>query len=291
MQPDPAVRNLIRVALREDIGRGDITTRLCIPEEARCRGKMVARENGVVAGLWLLPLLFRALDPKVRVRIVARDGRRVRKNRLLATFEGPARSILTAERVALNFIMHLSGIATLTRRYLERAGPYRIKILATRKTTPGWRSLEKYAIRMGGGDIHRMGLYDEVLVKENHLALRPKTKDQRPKTLKEWIKQIRRRMPKGMKIVVEAQSFRKARLLLNCPVDKILLDNLPPKTLLKVVRLRNRNGSRPRLQASGGITLENIRTVARTGVEEISIGRLTHSAPALNISVDIDRIR
>lgn len=291
MKVTPEIRHIIQLALKEDIGKGDVTSRLSIPDKARCRGKMMAREEGVIAGLWLLPPLFHQLDRRVKVKIFAKEGSRIRKNRLLATFEGPARSILTGERTALNFVTHLSGIATLTRKYRDAVKPYGTMILATRKTTPGLRVLEKYAIRMGGGDVHRMGLYDEVLIKENHIAIRRATGSKRQETFKEWLRSIRKRIPRGMKIVVEAQSFREARLLLGCPIDKILLDNLPPKTLRKVVRLRNQKGRRPRLQASGGITLETIRNVARTGVEEISVGRLTHSAPALNLSVDIDKIR
>ena len=291
MNITPEISHLVQRALQEDIGKGDITSRLCISARVLCRGKMMAREEGVVAGLWLLPVLFHALDRGIKVKIFAKEGGRVRKNRLLATFEGPARSILTGERTALNFVTHLSGIATVTRRYIDAAKPYGMAILATRKTTPGLRILEKYAIQMGGGNVHRMGLYDEVLVKENHLAIRQAAGNTRQETMKEWIGKIRRQTPKEMKIVVEAQSLQEARLLLDCPVDKILLDNLPPKTLRKIVQLRNRKGKHPRLQASGGITLETIRSVARTGIEEVSVGRLTHSAPALNISVDIDQIR
>ena len=291
MKTTPEIRRLVQLALKEDIGKGDVTSRLCIPERTYCRGKMIVRENGVIAGLWLLPALFQKLDRRIKVKIFVKEGSRVWKGRLLSTFEGPARSILTGERTALNFVTHLSGIATLTRKYLKAVRPYGTEILATRKTTPGLRSLEKYAIRMGGGNVHRMGLYDEVLVKENHLAIRQATGNTRQETIKEWIEGIRRRTPKGMKIVVEAQNLMEARLLLDSPVDKILLDNLSQKALRKIVQFRNRKGRHPKLQASGGITFETIRSIARTGVEEVSVGRLTHSAPALNISVDIDRIR
>jgi len=290
MKENASVALLIREALQEDIGKGDLTTRLCIPKERRCRGKVIVREEAVVAGLWLLPLIFNRLDRKVKVRLLAKEGKKVPRNELLATLEGPAGSILTGERVSLNFLSHLFGIATLTRRYLQQVKPYRMKILATRKTTPGWRFLEKYAVQMGGGEIHRMGLYDEVLVKENHLLIASKSW-RHADTLRGWIQKVRRGVPKGIKIVVEAQTLREARGLLSASVDKILLDNLTPKQIRKVVLLRNRKGKRPLLQASGGVTLETIRKIAGTGIEEVSVGRLTHSAPAVNISVDIDKIR
>jgi len=204
----------------------------------------------------------------------------------LATVEGSARSVLTGERVALNFVSHLSGIATLTHQYLQKVKPYRTEILATRKTTPGWRFLEKYAIQKGGGNIHRMGLYDEVLIKENHIALR----ERHPQTLEAWIQRVYRKRPKGIPMVVEAQSLQEARQLIAAPVHKILLDNLTPRQIRKAVHFRNQKGKRPILQASGGITLKNVREIARTGVEQVSVGVLTHSAPAVNISMDIDRI-
>jgi len=288
MKPNTAVLQLIRLALKEDIGKGDITTELTIPKEKRCRGKIIFREKGVIAGLWIIPLLFKRIDRRVRARVVAKEGRIARKNQVVVVLEGPARSILTGERIALNFLSHLSGVATLTRRYVDKVKPYRVKILATRKTTPGWRFLEKYALRVGGGEDHRMGLYDQVLVKENHLALRQKTKDKRPKTLREWMNVIRKRAPRGMKIEVEAQSLREFRELLPSPADIILLDNLSVQEIRKAVMLRNRKGKRPLLGVSGGVTLANIRQIAKTGVDRISVGRMTHSAPAVNISIDIE---
>ena len=246
MKVPKEVDQLIEIALREDIGKRDITTELCIPKGVRCRGKMIFREKGVVAGLGLLPCIFKKLDHRVKVRILAKEGSEVGNGRLVAILEGPARSILTGERVALNFLTHLSGISTLTRRYVEKVRPYRTRILATRKTTPGWRFLEKYALRTGGGEDHRMGLYDQILVKENHLDLRSKTKSQKQE-LKKWIETLRRRTPKGIKIEVEAQNLRVFRQLLMSRVDIILLDNLSVRQIRQAVLLRNKRGKKPLL--------------------------------------------
>ncbi len=289
MKPPGEINRLIDLALREDIGEGDLTTELCVPRGNRCRGKIIFREVGVAAGLWLLPLIFKQLDRRVKVRRLVKEGSRVRKNRVVAILEGPARSILTGERVALNFISHLSGIATLTRRYVEKVRPYRAKILATRKTTPGWRFLEKYALRTGGGEDHRMGLYDQILVKENHLEIRSKAMG-RKEDLKKWTQALKKKTPKGIKIEVEAQNLKVFRRLLTSQVDIILLDNLSVPQIRKAVLLRNRRGKRPLLGVSGGVTLGTVRSIAKTGVERISVGRLTHSAPAINISIDIDRV-
>ena len=289
MKVPQEVNRLIEIALREDIGKRDITTELCIPKGVRCRGRVIFQERAVVAGLWLLPLIFKKLDRRVRVRILVKEGSAVGKNRLVATLEGSARSILTGERAALNFVTHLSGIATLTRRYVKKVKPYRARILATRKTTPGWRFLEKYALRVGGGDDHRMGLYDQILVKENHLEIRSKAIGRR-ENLKKWAQNLKKRTPKGIKIEVEAQNFNVLRQLLASPVDIILLDNLSVPQIRQAVLLRNKRGEKPLLGVSGGVTFKTVRAIAKTGVERISVGRLTHSAPATNISIDIDRI-
>lgn len=286
MKVTKEVTQLIQLSLREDFGKGDVTSRLSVPKGKRCRAKIFFREKGVVAGLFLIPLLFSRLDRRVKVRPLAKEGEVIRKNQAVIFLEGPARSVLTGERVALNFISHLSGIATLTRLYVEKVKPYRVKILATRKTTPGWRLLEKHAVKMGGGEVHRMGLYDAILIKENHLFLRPKTRG-RSEALKEWVQKIRRQAPKRIILEAEAQSPREVRLLLDTPIDIILLDNLTVSEIRKAVLLRNRKGKRPLLGVSGGVTLQNIRKIARTGVERISVGRMTHSAPALNVSLDI----
>ena len=283
------VNRLIEMALREDIGKRDITTELCIPKGVRCRGKMIFREKAVAAGLGLLPYIFKKLDHRVKVRILAKEGSTVGKNRLVATLVGPARSILTGERTVLNFVTHLSGVATLTRSYVEKVKPYRAQILATRKTTPGLRFLEKSALRAGGGDDHRMGLYDQILVKENHLEIRSKAIGRR-EDLKSWTKALKKKTSRGIKIEVEAQSLSVLRQLLASPVDIILLDNLPIPQIHQAVLLRNQRRKRPLLGVSGGVTLKTVRAVAKTGVERISVGRLTHSAPAINISIDIDRV-
>lgn len=278
---------LIEIALKEDIGKGDVTTRLTIQKEKRCRAKIIFREKAVVAGLFLMTPLFRCLDRRVKVRPLVREGAVVRKNQAVVLLEGPAGSILTGERVALNFLSHLSGVATLTRRYVDRVKPYPVKILATRKTTPGFRFLEKHALLSGGGEDHRMGLYDQVLVKENHLQLRQVTSDKQQETLKDWVERIRKKVPKGMKIEVEAQSVREARELLSSQADIVLLDNLSLAEIRKVASLRKNLKRKILLGVTGGVTLANVGEIAKTGVERISVGRITHSAPAVNISLDI----
>ena len=281
-----AADRLIQMALREDVGKRDVTTDVSIPKEKKARGKIIFREKGVAAGLWIVPLIFKRLDRRVKIRVVAKEGKIAKKNQTVVVLEGSARSILTGERIALNFLAHLSGVATLTRRYVEIAKPFGAQILATRKTTPGWRLLEKYALRMGGGQDHRMGLYDQVLVKENHLQLRSAS-DER-KGLKEWVAKIKKKVPRGMKIEVEAQSFREFLQLLSSKTDIILLDNLSVSEIRRAVLLRK--GKRPLLGVSGGVTLENVRQIAKTGVERISVGRLTHSTPSVNISMDFEEI-
>ena len=286
------IRPIVKMALGEDVGKGDITTNLIIPKGRKVEALIRAKEEGIIAGLPVAELVFKIVQsPKSKVqsqfKVKVKEGAKVKKGQVIAEVSGDARSILTAERTALNFLQRLSGIATLTNRFVEKVKPYKVKIFDTRKTTPGLRYLEKYAVRCGGGYNHRMGLYDQVLIKDNHFRLHAagyRSQD--------WVKKIRKTIPKRMKIEVEAKNLREVREALKAGVDIIMLDNMGLETIRKAVRLIRVKGQGlrvkvPLMEASGGITLENVRKVAKTGVDRISIGALTHSAKALDISLNI----
>ncbi len=286
------VRPIVRMALEEDVGKGDITTLLTVPKGRKAKGIIRAKEKGIIAGLPAAELVFQRVAGRgslVVFKAKVNEGAKAKKGQVIAEVIGDARSILTAERTALNFLQRLSGIATLTNRFVEKVRPCKVKIFDTRKTTPGLRCLEKYAVRCGGGYNHRMGLWDMVLIKDNHLKMQnAKCKIQ---NLKDTVKRIRKRLPKGMKVEVEAKNLREVREALEAGVDIIMLDNMNLKSIKKAVELCHRSpvtGHRsPIIEASGGITLENVRKIAETGVDRISIGALTHSAKALDISLDI----
>lgn len=282
------VEGLLELALSEDIGPRDLTTRLVVPEEVRARGVLVAREPGVLAGGPVVEAVYRRLSNAVSVRFSLREGESFAAEEVLAQVRGPAAPILTGERVALNFLTRLCGVATRTRQYVEAVRGYDVEILDTRKTTPGWRYLEKYAVRMGGGKNHRMGLYDQVLIKDNHIAcLRPLGL---LAELGPLIKETRRLAPPDTVIEVEVQDLEQLRQALTGGPDIILLDNMTPQTLREAVNLVRESlpeAERPLLEASGGVTLENVAQVAATGVDRISIGELTHSAPAVDIALEL----
>ncbi|GIX50745.1 MAG: nicotinate-nucleotide diphosphorylase (carboxylating) [Limisphaera sp.] len=273
------VRRFVRHALREDIGRGDATSLALIPARARARAVMRAREPLVVAGLDLAIESFRQRSRAVRIRTRTRDGQSVEAGAVLLELEGPARALLSAERVALNFVQRLSGIATLTARFVRAVAGTRARILDTRKTTPGWRTLEKYAVRCGGGHNHRFRLDDLVLIKDNHLQA---LQGAEPNPVAAAVVRARRRWPR-LEIEVEADTLEQVQQALEAGADRILLDNFNLEDLREAVR---RVAGRARLEASGGIRLENVRAVAETGVDDISVGALTHSAPAVDIGLD-----
>jgi nicotinate-nucleotide pyrophosphorylase (carboxylating) len=262
----------VRLALRED-GR-DVTGRAFVPARARARGLVVARESAVLCGLAAARAAFRAVDPSLRVFFLSRDGRRVRPGRPVLRVVGRARSILAAERVALNFLQRLSGVATLTAEFVRRS---RATIVDTRKTTPGLRALEKYAVRCGGGRNHRFGLSDAVLIKENHLPYVIGN----PSSV---IAELRRR---GLFVQVEAQSMEQLRRVLAWPVDAVLLDNFRPAALRRAVRLARRLRPRLLIEASGGVTLATVRAISSAGVDRVSVGAITHSARAIDFSLDL----
>jgi len=268
--------SLVRAALVEDIGSGDITTTLCIPAGTRATATVLAKQPGVIAGLAIGELAFHLLDPEAQWSAHVRDGDRVGEGRTpLATVTGDARALLTAERVALNFLQRLSGIATVTARYVGLVAGTDARIVDTRKTTPGLRMLEKYAVRAGGGFNHRLGLYDCVLIKDNHIKAAG--------GIGNAVRGARAHIPHTMKIEVEASTLGMVDEALAAGADIILLDNMDTETMRRAVQMI---GGRAISEASGGLTEGRLAEVAATGVDILSIGALTHSAPALDISLD-----
>jgi nicotinate-nucleotide pyrophosphorylase (carboxylating) len=273
---------LIDLALHEDIGSGDVTSEYFIAELDQASARAIAKERAIVAGTEVASEVFRRLDPDLRVEIVQEDGATVAGGMAVLEVRGRARPILSAERVALNFLQHLSGIATLTRQFVEAAGPHRAKILDTRKTTPGLRKFEKAAVVAGGGTNHRFGLFDMVLVKDNHL-LAP----DRLAWLQAAVERVRRERP-GMRIEVEADNLDQVRMLLEVPgVEVILLDNMHGTQMREAVAIGK---GKVKFEASGGINLRNVRQIAATGVDYVSIGALTHSAPAIDFSLELTHV-
>lgn len=272
--------DLVRVALAEDVGSGDVTTDGIVPPERRARAVIRAKAEGTLAGVAPARATFEAVDAAVRWDGLD-DGARLVAGTVVARIEGPARALLVAERTALNFIQRLSGIATLTRRFVDAVGDARVGILDTRKTTPGLRRLEKMAVRAGGGRNHRMGLYDMVLVKENHIAVAG--------GIAAAVRAARAHAPTGTAIEVEVRDLAELDQALALEPDRILLDNMDDATLAEAVRRRDAAGGRPaELEASGNMTLDRIPSVATTGVDFISVGALTHSAPALDLTMLIE---
>jgi nicotinate-nucleotide pyrophosphorylase (carboxylating) len=275
---------LIELALAEDIGSGDVTSLYFIPKERRACAFVAARKDGVISGVELAARVFSTVDPSLVVEILISEGSRVAAGALLIRVEGSARSILTAERTALNFLQHLSGVATLTARYVEQVKGTRARILDTRKTTPGYRLLEKNAVLDGGGTNHRLGLYDRAMVKDNHLAAEGGTE-----AIQLAIDQLKSDRP-GVGVELEADSLEQVRAFLAMDgVDFILLDNMSLEELRAAVEMRGERG-KPQLEASGGVTLETLLEIAKTGVDFISVGALTHSAPALDVGLDFETL-
>ncbi|HEV2873860.1 MAG TPA: carboxylating nicotinate-nucleotide diphosphorylase [Thermoleophilaceae bacterium] len=268
--------DLIDGALAEDLGDRDLTTAAVVPDGSRARGRIEQKAAGVPAGLGVAGKVFQRVDPELSFRVHAREGE-WRDCGLLAEVTGGAASILAAERVALNFLGRLSGVATTTARYVEAVRGTGARILDTRKTTPGLRALEKEAVRAGGGVSHRAGLFDAILVKENHAALAGGVAEASRRALAA--------APAGVTVEVECATLAEVSAALEAGVPRLLLDNMPVDELRRAVGLA---GGRAELEASGGITLDTIRAVAETGVDYISIGALTHSAPALDVSLLLD---
>jgi len=271
----PDIIACIRRALDEDLGAGDATTDSIVPADATSSGRIIAKQAGVIAGLDVAAAAYRLVDARVRFIPLVAEGQQVANRQPLATVAGPARALLTAERTALNFLGRMSGIATLTRRFVDAVAGTRAVILDTRKTAPGLRTLDKLAVRRGGGQNHRIGLYDMILIKDNHIDYAG--------SLDEAVCRARA-AHSGLEIEVEARTPDDVRAALDLRVERILLDNMTPDMMRAAVDL---NAGRAKLEASGNVALENVRQVAETGVDYISIGALTHSAKVLDVSFDL----
>lgn len=276
---DEEIREVVRLALAEDIGSGDVTTLATVPETAQASAVMRAREPLTVAGLELAAASFRELSSALNVQASTRDGQGLGASESLLQITGPARAILSAERVALNFIQRLSGVATLTAQFVASVRGTRAQILDTRKTTPGWRRLEKYAVTCGGGKNHRAGLYDMVLIKDNHLAaLQAESRN----AIAAAVERARTQYP-HLKIEVEADTLEQVEQALAAGANLILLDNMTPAQLGEAVQKCH---GRAQTEASGGVNLASVRAIAESGVDYISVGALTHSARAVDIGLD-----
>jgi nicotinate-nucleotide pyrophosphorylase (carboxylating) len=271
---------LIDLALAEDLGGGDVTSLYFIPAERKARAFIAARREGVVSGVEIAARVFSKLDPELDVEVMIPDGSRVGQGALLMKVEGAARSILGAERTALNFLQHLSGVATLTAAYVDAVKGTGARILDTRKTTPGYRVLEKQSVIHGGGVNHRMGLYDRAMVKDNHLVA-----DGGLEALQAAISRLKEERP-GVEVELEADRLAQVRDFLSLDgVDHILLDNMDCDELREAVAARGEHRA-PMLEASGGVSLDTVRAIAETGVDFISVGAITHSAPAMDVGLD-----
>jgi len=272
------IKDIIRNALSEDIGLGDITSESIIPENETAKAVFLAKETCIVCGIQVAALVFKITDPDINFKTQLKDSDTVKKGKVIASVSGRARSILAGERVALNFLSHLSGISTKTHAFAAMVKPYKTKILDTRKTSPGLRLLEKYAVRMGGGYNHRFGLDEMLLIKDNHIRIAG------------GLDKIKA-LPANYKTEIEVKNLKEFESALRLKPDIIMLDNMNYKDMKQAVKLRNnlspqKGNPSPKLEASGGISLKNVKKIASTGIDMISIGSLTHSVEAIDISLE-----
>lgn len=286
------VIDFVKNALKEDIGRIDLTTAFLIPSTLRIKADIVSKSSGVLAGMPLAEMVYGILDSGVRIRFNSKDGDAIEPGKAVCYLEGPATSILKGERVALNFLGRASGIATLTKRFVDKVARYNVDIMDTRKTTPNMRYIERYAAAAGGGKNHRFGLFDQVLIKDNHLAalkvLNPNLKG--AAVIKDAVQTAKKRVQKNVKVEVEVGNIAEFEEALSAAADIILLDNMPVESVKEAVKIRNAGDMKRRqvkLEASGCMTLDNVEEYAKAGVDRISIGSLTHSAPSLDFSLDV----
>jgi len=279
------LKDFLKNALREDIGEKDITTEIFILAEKSIRGVFLAKEDCVICGLGVVTQLLKIQDKNIKFKPLVRDGEWVRKGKIIAKVSGRAKSILTAERVALNLLTHLCGVSTKTKEFVNQIKPYKARILDTRKTTPGLRLLEKYAVRIGGGFNHRLSLDGMVLIKDNHLKVIG------DKLWVAGIKKAKEKFPGKYKIEVEVNNLRDLKKALKVRPDIIMLDNMSLKEIKKAVKLRNNlsinHHLSPKLEVSGRVNIKNVRKIASTGVEMVSVGELTHSVKSVDISLEI----
>ena len=270
----PGLNDFLLAALREDIGTGDVTTSCCVPADSISSGRFIAKEPGVISGLGVMAGLFKLLDEDVHIKPLVSDGDKVESSEIIAEISGPSRSILTGERVALNLLQHMSGVATRTSRAVEAVYGTKTRVVDTRKTTPGLRALDKYAVRCGGGSNHRFNLADGVLIKDNHIAAAG--------GITSAIAQARKTCPLTLKVEVEVETIEQVREALSAGADIIMLDNMPIDTMIEAVKMID---GRAFVEASGNMGDRDLKSVAETGVDFISIGALTHSVKALDISL------
>lgn len=274
---DIDVEALVARALAEDLGEGDWTTLWTVPAECQASARIISKDKGVLAGTEIARSVLAAVDPELHVDFEVDDGTAVHPGQTIATLEGRARSILSGERVALNFLQRLSGVASLTRDFVDAVAGTGARILDTRKTTPGLRTLEKGAVRAGGGESHRSGLYDMVLIKENHI--------QAAGGIRNAVEAVAAQNERGLLVEVETTNLHEVEEALALPVDRILLDNMSLDLLREAVARIRHAPRKIETEASGGVTLETVRAIAQSGVDFISVGALTHSAPALDLSL------
>ncbi|GAF70209.1 unnamed protein product [marine sediment metagenome] len=270
------IDKIIEQALLEDIGTGDITSESIVPSDLKAKGIIKTSEEGVVAGLDITYLIFKKLDSEIIFQEKIKDGTKITRGKVLAKISGSARTILKGERVALNFLQRMSGIATITSKFCQQVKDFPVRIVDTRKTTPGLRILEKYAVRMGGGHNHRFGLYDAVLIKDNHIAVAG--------GIKSAVNSVRKQISHTVNIEVEVENLSQLQKALEMKVDIIMLDNMNLETMTEAVKMVK---GKALIEASGGITLEKVRKIAQIGVDLISVGALTHSVKSLDISMEI----
>ena len=276
--PEFVIRKAVGEALQEDLGHaGDITTNAVVSDHVQTQAFMNARHDGVIAGLGFAETSFKLLSNNFQFQTTKQDGDKVFAGEQIATLSGSSKALLTGERVALNFLGYLSGIATHTNQFVEAVKGTNAKICCTRKTTPGLRNFEKYAVRTGGGTNHRFGLDDAVMIKDNHIAIAG--------SITKAVEAVKQNVGHTVKIEVEVDTLEQLDELLQCGADIVLLDNMPPETLYEAVKMINKSMI---IEASGGITLDNVRQIAETGVDLISIGALTHSSRVLDIGLDFD---
>ena len=295
------LRDLICNALKEDIGSGDITTELLIPKNKVIKAVIILKEKAVIAGLEIAQKVFRRIDKNIQFKVCSTDGSLEKPGKIIAKVEGKAGSILSGERTVLNFLSHLSGVATVTRSFVDQVKPHKVKIMDTRKTIPGLRELEKYAVVLGGGYNHRMGLWDAVLVKDNHIAVLRALG--RGINIKDIARLVKTRKPQGMsrpkepgsrfilsgKVDIEVRNLKEFQEVLQIPPDIIMLDNMNIDDIKKAVQMRNAEGGRrkAKIEVSGGVHLGNVKAIAQTGVDMISIGALAHSVKAVDMSLEV----
>lgn len=285
------IEDIIQLAIKEDIGSGDITTNSLVPDDFIVKGRYIVNEDGIIAGLPVLSYIFSRFGDRVDFKVIVDDGIKVCKGETVAHINGDARVVLSYERISLNFLQRLSGIATLTARFVEQTQRYGIKIIDTRKTTPGLRYMEKYAVAVGGGVNHRMGLYDQVLIKDNHLNILRHSGSSTGSII-DTVHAIRKRISKDILIEIEIDHVEEVKEALDSGVDIIMFDNMDPAQISKALKVVNdwqamTGLKRPLIEVSGGITPENIDKIAQPGIDRIAIGALTHSAKALDISLEI----